>query len=311
MPSTGSWSSSCCRGAIRIGPGRAGIPGGICLWWTWSRGPGPAGSPGELRTAGQQTIASRRGVWDRGASLSTGGRKYTLTSKLDRGLDTDPLITELIADGYRDWTGHFADTRTGYGAQTSIRTQQSLARLRALVDEAGMPVLFVTGQMHASQATARITFPDRQWLRFPLRGGQPDNAIMTAVDQAGSRVIRYRLRGRRDYGADIIVAPDRMLTGHLVAAIAVSASWLRDYFSTGALSRGGSNLVVSTSHGTSRSFSPPAICDAVNLTGSDAPRSLRPAAQRGGVKFRNALEATPARLAPCHDEPCVFSGLMS
>lgn len=69
-------------------------------------------------------------------------------------------------------------------------------------------------------------FPDQRWLRFPVRGTKLADAIMTAVDQAGNRVARYRL----NHGIEITVHPDQPLTDELVLALVVSAPWLRSYF---------------------------------------------------------------------------------
>ena len=97
-----------------------------------------------------------------------------------------------------------------------------------LVDQTRMPTLYVNGQNHGNSAYASITFPDLQRLRFLVRGTAPGNAIMTAVDQAGNRVARYRISPRR--GVDITVHPELKLTDELVLTIAISAPWLRRYF---------------------------------------------------------------------------------
>lgn len=83
-------------------------------------------------------------------------------------------------------------------------------------------------------------FPDLLWLRFPVRGSCLANAIMTAMDQAGNRVARYRYTSRsgqqkkslsRSEGSvDIIVHPGLKLTDELALALALSADWLRTYF---------------------------------------------------------------------------------
>jgi hypothetical protein len=56
---------------------------------------------------------------------------------------------------------------------------------------------------------------------------------MTAVDQAGTKVARYRFAPTRT-GArmrvEITVHPDQRLTDELTLAIAESAPWLRSYF---------------------------------------------------------------------------------
>lgn len=56
--------------------------------------------------------------------------------------------------------------------------------------------------------------------------------IMTAVDQAGNKVARYRIIGPGFFGrpVEIIVHPDQQLTNELVLAIVISAPWLLSYF---------------------------------------------------------------------------------
>jgi len=60
---------------------------------------------------------------------------------------------------------------------------------------------------------------------------------MTAVDQAGNRVARYRFTdksGRQlkwwSGSVEIIVHPGRKLTDELALVLALSADWLRSYF---------------------------------------------------------------------------------
>jgi hypothetical protein len=88
-------------------------------------------------------------------------------------------------------------------------------------------------------ACACVSFPDQRWLRFLVRGTKPANAIMTAVDQAGNKVIRCRISRLRNIGSrtalEITVHPDWKLTDELALAIAMSdyCSWLRHYFDPG------------------------------------------------------------------------------
>ena len=67
---------------------------------------------------------------------------------------------------------------------------------------------------------------------------------MTAVDQAGNRVARYRFidkSGRKTVlvvgcgvmkSVETIVHPDRKLTVELALTLAISAHWLRSYFNS-------------------------------------------------------------------------------
>jgi hypothetical protein len=195
----------------------------------------------ELRTA-QQTIASRDG---QRLTVLTGGRSFTY-KKPDvparSTADSWPAgIAELAARSWRDSAGHFA-------AETiSSKAQRWEARTaRELVDETGIPILYSSGQNFNRRAYACVTFPDQRWLRFLVRGTEPWNTIMTAVDQAGNRVARYRkstgdpLWERAE--AEITVHPDQRLTDELVLAIAISAEWLESYFSSP--SSGGAGAVA-------------------------------------------------------------------
>lgn len=57
---------------------------------------------------------------------------------------------------------------------------------------------------------------------------------MTAVDQAGNSVARYRITGEdfepRQNTVEIAVRPGRQLTDDLVLVIAISAPWLGSSF---------------------------------------------------------------------------------
>jgi hypothetical protein len=184
----------------------------------------------ELRTAEQQTIASRD---RRPRTVNAGGSSFTYKKTDIPARSTadswPPGIAELAARSWRDDTGHYA-------AETmSSRDQLRKARsAHELVDETGIPILYASGQNYFRRACACVTFPDQRWLRFLVRGTESGNAVMTAVDQAGNRVARYR-KSTGDLPweqtkAEITVHPDRELTNELVLAIAISAEWLRSYF---------------------------------------------------------------------------------
>jgi DivIVA domain-containing protein len=112
---------------------------------------------------------------------------------------------------------------------------------RELVDETGTPVLYISGRNFERSAQACISFPHGRRLRFPVRGTQRANAIMTAVDEAGNSVVRYRIirflmGGLGRHNIEVAVHPGWELTDELVLAITISAPWLSSYFS---VQRGG------------------------------------------------------------------------
>jgi DivIVA domain-containing protein len=179
---------------------------------------------GELRTVDQQAVAAfgyaATAAWGSPSFvgnhiLSTGGRTFTL-KRVTRS--AWPGIAETIS---RDRLGapHFAQR------QTDDRDPL----LRQLVDETGIAVLYRGGKHIERHAGSYIKFPGQRWLRFPVRGTKRTNAIMTAVDQAGNKVARYRFAASRKT-IEIAVHPDHRLTDELALAIAVSAPWLGDYF---------------------------------------------------------------------------------
>jgi len=185
----------------------------------------------ELRTLQQQTIASRDG---QRLTVRAGGRSFTYKKTDVPARSTadswPPGIAELAARSWRDYTGHYAaETMSSKAQRREARTALEL------VDETGIPILYSSGKNFDRQAYACVTFPDQRWLRFLVRGTEPWNAIMTAVDQAGNRVARYRkstgdpLWKRAE--AEITVHPDQRLTDELVLAIAISAEWLESFFS--------------------------------------------------------------------------------
>jgi hypothetical protein len=108
--------------------------------------------------------------------------------------------------------------------------------LKELADATGTPILYTSGAHFNRDARGSISFPDQRWLRFPVRGTKPANAIMTAVDEAGNSVVRYKLIPPgpgftlRRRNVEITVHPGWELTDELVLAIAISAPWLRTYF---------------------------------------------------------------------------------
>lgn len=107
---------------------------------------------------------------------------------------------------------------------------------RKLVDETGTPILYTNGRNFERAARASVSFPDGRSLRFPVRGTHRANAIMTAVDQAGNSVVRYRVTrlgrsGGLRNSVEVALHPGWKLTDELVLAITISAPWLSSYFS--------------------------------------------------------------------------------
>ena len=212
------FSGECAKVWANFGqqPGMAlrwGRAGGVRLW--------PVRY--ELRTVEQQTIASREGFAR--PAVHVGGRGYTFT-RADAAM---PGGAERVARIVGDYEGHYAKSAPGGMSNFLFGTPPGPNQhIEDLVDETGTPVLYIGGANYHGRAYAAVTFPDQRWLRFLVRGTDPGIAIMTAVDQAGNRVARYRKGERRS--VEITVHPDQMLTDELVLTIAISADWLRSYF---------------------------------------------------------------------------------
>jgi DivIVA domain-containing protein len=183
---------------------------------------------GELRTMQMQTMASTRSRWGTGTIIGAGGRSFTLRTISTRR-SPPPGMDAIVARSSRDFEGHFAAETTGSQDWRALNVTE-------LVDDTGAPVLYTSGRHFDRRARASISFPDRRWLRFPIRGTRRANAIMTAVDEAGNSVARYRLNGPGFIpglgNVEISVHPGWELADELVLAIAISAPWLPSYFET-------------------------------------------------------------------------------
>jgi hypothetical protein len=149
---------------------------------------------------------------------------------------------QTIASMSHKWTSIFVTPEIGHKVNTSMGSFV-LKRgddwySRKLVDKTGTPILYTSGRNFDHSADASISFPDMRLrsLEFPVRGTRRANAIMTAVDEAGNSVARYRIfrsqmGGLGRHNVEIAVHPDWELTDELMLAITISAPWLASYFS--------------------------------------------------------------------------------
>jgi DivIVA domain-containing protein len=205
---------------------------GTHLWWGRVQG----GSR-ELRTPEAEAIVSLQG-WRYGGfrTASTGGRTFTFKKIWRARSSPQSLAAEIVARSERDLEGHYATNKyrrlrwNGPGVGLGLWTKHVVWEL---VDETGTPILYTSGGPCDWRAWAGITFPDGRWLRFLVRGTEERKAIMTAVDQAGNKVARYRITYNGwSLSEEIIVHPDWKLTDELALAIAISAPWLSHYFAS-------------------------------------------------------------------------------
>jgi DivIVA domain-containing protein len=195
----------------------------------------------ELQTAEQQAVASVRS-WsadmDRPATVSAGGRTFTwkrVTGSAWPGIAEIVRRSDPEYGAGRSLDADTPDSRKPRATASSLNLAVRALRepIRELRDEMGAPIFYATGKNYDGSAGSCITFPDQRWLKFPVRGTERANAVMTAVDQAGNKVARYRDQDIADgLGNEITVHPGQQLTDELVLALVISAPWFHSFFTT-------------------------------------------------------------------------------
>jgi hypothetical protein len=175
-----------------------------------------------LLSAEQQALASvQYSAWSASGTakaLSRDGRTYTL-SRVKKA----------------QWPAVAA--QTSVAVVKAAGSQAVAARkpwgLRSLADRTGLAVLYTKGRHVNRVAHGYVEFPGQRWLRFPVRGTTRWNAIMTAVDQAGRQVARYRLTADGVFTRrriEITIHPDQALTDELILTLALTARWISSFF---------------------------------------------------------------------------------
>jgi hypothetical protein len=94
--------------------------------------------------------------------------------------------------------------------------------------ETNATVVRGVGRNFGRRARMNLQLPDARHFWFPVRGTSPANAVMTAVDDDGDRVARYR--SARGTGFDVVVAPHAPITMELLLVVAASSSAVSTYF---------------------------------------------------------------------------------
>jgi hypothetical protein len=131
------------------------------------------------------------------------------------------------------WPAVAAQTSVAMAAGSQAPAARKPWGLKRLADRTGQAVLYTSGRHVNRVASGYVEFPGQRWLRFPVRGTTRSNAIMTAVDQAGRQVARYRLAADGVFtrrAIEITVHPDQALTDELIFALALSARWVSSFF---------------------------------------------------------------------------------
>jgi hypothetical protein len=92
----------------------------------------------------------------------------------------------------------------------------------------GVPVLRWIGSHRYHHAGTVVLGPGQRWLRFPIQGSRPRDAVMRAVDESGTGVLWFRKTQRAVVEA--VVSPDRGISPEILCLIELAADWLAVYF---------------------------------------------------------------------------------
>lgn len=113
---------------------------------------------------------------------------------------------------------------------------------RALVNTAtGVVAVQKKGHHINLRAKGTLTLPGRGTLRFPVQGARREYAVMSAVDESGLPLVKYRFSDpvptrtawglSKLEGAEVVIAPDlRTSIESMLLLIALSTEWLWSYF---------------------------------------------------------------------------------
>jgi DivIVA domain-containing protein len=185
------------------------------------------GRNSELRSEDQQPLVARHG------STSFTMRQQSRTFRLRSVKSADRLAFAEAMGVPPVGPAHLLRSPEEARSRARLTTLTYLG-LRMLADENGLPVLYTAGTHQDGLPLAFVMFPSRRWMRFPVRGTGRSDAIMTAVDQDGGQVARYRIaRSGVLHGwnsIEVIIHPDRRLTDELALAVAVTAPWISSFF---------------------------------------------------------------------------------
>ena len=88
------------------------------------------------------------------------------------------------------------------------------------------------GRHYGGESDAVVAFSDLQRIRFPILGSGLYDEVMTAVDEEGNKVVRYRQAKRRTVQTrsagklEVVVNPAQEVTLDLLLLVAVSSGFL-------------------------------------------------------------------------------------
>jgi len=118
------------------------------------------------------------------------------------------------------------------GGRFTVREVPDEARTSDLLDWDGSALLRLTGVHFDRRARAVIQLADHREIRFPVRGTRRTNALMTAIDEMGNCIARFRAGPgiTTERPIEVVIRPGRELTNELILVIAWAAPLLLTYF---------------------------------------------------------------------------------
>ena len=177
--------------------------------------------------------------------ISSGAWQARTSTRLSRRLP--PLATvQLKMAGVSGISINSDGRRAVYGSPVvSVRGCQvrsvSTAAGRLVNTATGVVAVQKKGHHINLRAKGTLTLPGRGTLRFPVQGARREYAVMSAVDESGLPLVKYRFSDpvptrtawglSKLEGAEVVIAPDlRTSIESMLLLIALSTEWLWSYF---------------------------------------------------------------------------------
>jgi hypothetical protein len=161
--------------------------------------------------------------------LAVGERTYTLRSS--KRETSNPQIDAVAEEWVQKRQGHFLRDR-GFRKYLELLRKNGPRLVRELVDDQTNEVVFYKCSQNVyRRADALIAYDDRRRLGFPVRGTSRANVIVSAVDESGTSVARFRSTDPWHLGVDIMISPTTKLNDDLKLVVALAAPMVVSYFS--------------------------------------------------------------------------------
>ncbi len=140
------------------------------------------------------------------------------------------------------WYSNHAAVINAHGRTYEVRRiGKPKALVKELVDVANdATVMTMTGIHYGDRATTRLSTPDDLSLTFPVTGSMATRATMSAVNDAGDRLIRYRVNSPKGgvwaigpvsdlIPVEVVVSDGAESIPNLALLIAVTSGYVRSF----------------------------------------------------------------------------------